>query len=48
VSLTEIGDTATTLSAHAWCASADHDGLKVAAMKSLKTALKAALRTISG
>jgi hypothetical protein len=48
VSLAEIAEAAITLSAHAWCASADHDGLKVAAMKSLKTALKESLKTISG
>lgn len=48
VTVSEVGEATATLAAYAWCAAADHDDLKVAAMKNLKTTLKAALKTVSG
>jgi small conductance mechanosensitive channel len=48
VTVSEVGEAATTLMAYAWCMAADHDELKVGVMKNLKSAMKTTLKSVSG
>jgi small conductance mechanosensitive channel len=47
VTVAEIGESTTTLTAQAWCKGADHDDLETTLMKSVKDALQAALKTVA-
>ena len=47
VTVAEIGEATTSLTAHAWCKATDHDDLETTLMKSLKATLETSLKTIA-